>query len=86
MRSDDPRLVRIEQVRLIFFIARHIIGVAVFLWLTLEARRLDDGPIWLVIGGFGAVYAVFAFVSGRKLLKMYRRRLLLAQARREPQG
>ena len=86
MRPDDPRLVRIEQVRLIFFIVRHIVGVVLFAWLTLEARRLTDGPMWLIIGGFGVVYAVFAAVSGRKLLQMYRRRLLRAQARREPQG
>lgn len=83
MHPDDSRLARIEQVRLVFFIVRHIVGIAVFLWLTMEARRLDDGPMWLVVAGFGTIYAVFAFVSGRKLLAMYRRRLLSAQGRRQ---
>lgn len=88
MRPDDPRMARIEQVRLIFFIVRHIVGVFLFVWLALEARRLTDGPMWLIIAGFGTVYAIFAAVSGRKLFQMYRRRLLRVQTqqRREQQG
>lgn len=74
MRPDDPRLIRMDQIRLFLFTFRHIVGVALFAWLTLQTKRLEEGPLWLAVGGFGLVYAVFALFSGRNLYQMYRRR------------
>jgi len=62
----DP-LLTVERVRLTFFVVRHIVGVALFVWLTFASFRLNAVPLGYLFLVLTPVYAGFAVFSGRSL-------------------
>jgi hypothetical protein len=75
MRRDSgaPTAARIsmERVRLSLFIGRHIIGVAIFVWLTVTCFQLKSPSLGYLMAVMTPIYAGFAFYSGQKLLRRY---------------
>lgn len=71
--SDVPTAARIsmERFRLILFIGRHIIGVALFVWLTISCFRMQSATLGYLMTVMTPIYAAFAFYSGQKLLRRY---------------
>jgi hypothetical protein len=65
------RLERWNTAKLVLFTVRHLAGVALFVWLTGEARRIDDGNWWLVLGAATVAYAAVAVVMGLRLYRLY---------------
>lgn len=68
------RLRRWDRMKLTLFAVRHTLGVGIFVWLTIEIRRLIGGWQWLIVALFGLVYAVFALAAWARLRGQLRRR------------
>ena len=68
-----PRL--LTPARLALFTVRHVAGIAVFVWLTLAARRAGagDDDLWLLVAALGALYALTVVVAWVKLFTLYRK-------------
>jgi hypothetical protein len=62
------------KMLLIVFGVRHLLGIALFVWLTFVGRAIG-GIGWLLVGGLGLVYAAIVAYNGRRLYQQYRRRL-----------
>ena len=71
---DDAHLAVIERFRLIFFMTRHVIGLLLFVWLSVTAFQHDSPALGYLMLVITPLYAAFAFVSGRSLLRSYRQR------------
>ena len=71
--SDAPTAARMsmERVRLSLFIGRHIIGVVIFVWLTVTCFQLQSHTLGYLMGVMTPIYAGFAVYSGQKLLRRY---------------
>jgi hypothetical protein len=63
----------VARLYLIVFAARHVTGVAVFVWLMILSFHLHSAPLGWLFVVTTPVYAGIAFVSLRKLLIGYRR-------------
>jgi hypothetical protein len=60
-----------ERARLYLFIGRHIIGVAIFVWLTITCFQLKSASLGYLMAVMTPIYAGFAVYSGQKLLRRY---------------
>jgi hypothetical protein len=71
--SDVPSATRIsmERIRLTLFITRHIIGVGIFIWLTIASFQAKSMTLGYLFATATPIYAGFAFYSGQKLLRRY---------------
>jgi hypothetical protein len=81
--QSQERLLKMEKFRLVFFTARHVIGVIVVLGIGLQALFLKETIFGLALLAIGLVYLGFAAVSGQKLYRQYRRRLATVERLRE---
>ena len=63
------------RFELVLFAVRHLAGVALFVWLTREARRIDGGGSWwwLLIAAATVAYAAVAVVMGLRLYRLFRK-------------
>ena len=71
-----------KQVRVLMtvFFVRHVLGILGFAWMTYVAYRAEL-PFWFLMVGFGLVYGASVAYNGRKLVRQYRHRQAVEQAR-----
>ena len=71
--SNAPTATRIsmERIRLTLFIFRHIIGIAIFVWLTITCFRMNSKTLGYLMTAMTPIYAAFALYTGQKLLRRY---------------
>lgn len=71
--SDVPTSARIsmERVRLTLFVFRHVIGVAIFVWLTITCFQMKSATLGYLMAVMTPIYTAFALYSGQKLLRRY---------------
>ncbi|MBC8103727.1 MAG: hypothetical protein H7Z41_14225 [Cytophagales bacterium] len=62
-----------ERIRLTFFVVRHLLGAAVFIWLTITCFRMDAANLGYLLAVLTPLYLGFAVYGGRTLLRRYRR-------------
>ena len=70
------RLRLLTPTRLALFTVRHVAGIAVFVWLTLAARRAGAGSgddLWLIVAALGSLYALSVVVAWAKLFALCRK-------------
>jgi hypothetical protein len=60
---------------LIIFGIRHLVGVSLFVWLTLVGRAAG-GVGWMIVGGLGFAYAAVVAFNGSRLYRRYQNRVL----------
>ena len=79
--SDAPTATRIsmERIRLTLFVFRHIIGIAIFVWLSITCFQMNSKALGYLMTVMTPIYAGFALYSGQKLLRRYK--ILLEQFR-----
>lgn len=71
--TEAPSAARIamERIRLTTFIVRHIIGVAIFVWLSITCFRMESAPLGYLMIVMTPIYTAFAIYSGQKFLRRY---------------
>lgn len=63
-----------DRAKLVLFAVRHLLGLALFVWLAAEMRRLTEGYLWLAVALLGLGYFAFAVFAWMRLRALYRRR------------
>jgi hypothetical protein len=61
-----------ERFRLTLFIGRHILGIVIFVWLTITSFQMNSTTLGYLMAVMTPIYAAFAIYSGQKLLHRYR--------------
>lgn len=69
MRLTRPHLIRF----LIFFGIRHLVGLAVFLFIAVTAFQADMAPIGYLMLVLTPAYATFACISALKLWRQFQK-------------
>lgn len=62
-----------HKTRLVVFVVRHIIGVALFAWLVWQSFRAGENTFGWILAALGAGYGAFAIWSGVRLSKLPQR-------------
>ncbi len=63
-----------DKAKLTLFAVRHLVGAAIFVWLTYLAWQFDRSGPWYVVALIGLAYVAFAAFMWRRLLYLYQRR------------
>jgi hypothetical protein len=71
------------RVLLTVFFVRHVLGVAGFAWVTWIAYQVGL-PLWWFMVIFDVIYGISVVYNGRKLVKQYKHRQAVEQARFAP--
>lgn len=71
--SETPTATRItmERIRLVLFLFRHIVGVAIFVWLSITCFQMKSATLGYLMSVMTPIYAAFAVYSGHKLFRRY---------------
>lgn len=71
--TEAPSATRIamERLRLIMFIFRHVIGVGIFVWLSITCFQMKSATLGYLMTFMTPVYTAFAIYSGHRLLRRY---------------